>query len=242
MRTTRIYHPGTLQEGTTVTLRREAQRHLRTVLRLQPGAPLILFDGEGSAHHGVLKDGGEAAVGKSLGDDSETPLAIHLLQGVSRGERMDYTIQKAVELGVAQITPLLTERCVVRLKGERAEKRLQHWREIIINACEQCSRNRLPRLNPPTTLEQIVANPASGLNLLLDPAADRGPADLPRPAGGISLLIGPEGGLSDREIGQAQRAGFTPLRLGPRILRTETAALAAVSALQVLWGDLGKYY
>ncbi len=240
MRTTRIYHPGTLQQGATITLRLAAQRHLGTVLRLRPGAPLILFDGEGSVHLGVLENNGKAAVREAIDDHSESPLAIHLLQGVSRGERMDYAIQKAVELGVTEITPLLTERCVVRLKGERAERRLQHWREIIINACEQCGRSRLPRLNPLTTLEQAAATPSSDLNLLLDPAGGKGPTELPRPAGKISLLIGPEGGLSDREIGQTQRAGFTPLRLGPRILRTETAALAAISALQVIWGDLGR--
>ncbi len=240
MRIPRIYHPASLGEGETVTLRKAAIKHAVTVLRLRPGAPLTLFDGQGNAYQAELTKQGEARVKKPLSGSSESPLALHLIQAIARGERMDFIIQKAVELGVSEITPVLSERCVVKLKGERTTRRLQHWQEIIIGACEQSGCNRLPVLSRVTPLDRVLTGSSGGLNLLLDPAAERGAGDLPRPAGKISLVIGPEGGFSESEIGLARRAGFTSLRLGPRILRTETAALAAVSALQTLWGDFGR--
>lgn len=187
----------------------------------------------------ILQERG-ALVGERLMVSTESPLSLHLLQAVSKGERMDLVIQKAVELGVREITPVLTERCVVRLKGSRAEKRHRHWREIIINACEQCGRNRLPLLHHITPVEKVLDEPSGGLKLVLDPSAASSIGALASPRDGeVHLLIGPEGGLSDWELDQATLHGFTAVRLGPRILRTETAALASLSALQVLWGDLG---
>ncbi len=239
MRVPRIYHPEPLRESETVTLRKEATRHLTTVLRLRPGAALSLFDGRGAAHMATLQENGRATVGRRLDDDTEPPLSLHLLQAISKGERMDFVIQKATELGVTAITPVLTERCIVRLSGERATKRLRHWREILINACEQCGRYRLPSLHDITPLGQALQNAGEGLKLVLDPVSEKGPQTLPRPDNKVALLIGPEGGLTEGEIRQARQQDFVGLRLGPRTLRTETAAIAALSALQALWGDLG---
>ncbi len=239
MRIPRIYHPSALKEGSEVTLRPQAQRHLRTVLRLRPGAPLILFDGEGHACRASLRENDTAAVGPPLESDTESPLTLHLLQGVSKGERMDHVVQKATELGVTTITPVLTRRCVVRLAGERAEKRLRHWREIVIHACEQCGRNRLPLLREITPLDEALNHTGSGMKLVLNPADGKNLGTLQPPQNGVTLLVGPEGGLSGEEIRQAIRHGFVGLRLGPRTLRTETAPIAALSALQTLWGDLG---
>jgi 16S rRNA (uracil1498-N3)-methyltransferase len=166
----------------------------------------------------------------------ESPLSITLAQGVSRGERMDYTIQKAVELGVAAIAPIITGRTTVRLDEERSEKRLEHWRRVIIGACEQSGRNRLPALHPITTLDAWLSRPIDGLGLLLRGDATGGLPER-RLDTAITLLIGPEGGLGTDEVAAAERVGYRPVRMGPRILRTETAALAAIAALQALYGD-----
>ncbi len=240
MRVPRIYHPEPLRESETVTLRKEAARHLTTVLRLRPGAALSLFDGRGAAHMATLQENGRATVGRRLDDTTESPLSLHLFQAVSKGERMDFVIQKATELGVTAITPVITERCIVRLNRERAAKRLRHWQEILINACEQCGRRRLPSLHEIAPLDQALQNSGEELKLVLDPGADKGLRSLSLPAHGkIALLIGPEGGLTEEEIRQARQRDFVGLRLGPRTLRTETAAIAALSALQAYWGDLG---
>ena len=242
MRIPRLYLPQPLNSGATLALPPDRQRYLCRVLRLQHGAPLILFNGEGGQFQAALALGNGTVASVDIGAqqhiDTESPLAITLLQGISRGERMDFTLRKATELGVSTVVPLFTTRCEVRLKGERLAKRITHWQGIIISACEQCGRNRVPVLRPAQTLTAALDETQPGNALLLDPNGAHKLADMPPPDGPVSLLIGPEGGLSDDEIGLAQRHGFKGLRLGPRILRTETAPLAALAAMQALWGDL----
>ena len=242
MRVPRFYLPMSLVTGATVPLHEHAFNHAVRVLRLKPGAPLVLFDGEGGAFAATLGEIGKreawARVTEALPDAAESPLRIVLAQGISRGEKMDHTVQKAVELGVAAIQPLFAERGGVGLSGERLTRKIQHWRGIVIGACEQCGRNRLPELREPLALAVWLASPmAPGPCLLLDPLAEHGLRDLEPPSGPITLLIGPEGGLSPAEIAQARTVGFTGVRLGPRVLRTETAGMAALAALQALWGD-----
>lgn len=216
------------------------------VLRLRPGAAIVLFDGRGGEHGATITGVGRQGVAVDVGSWSETEregaLEVHLAQGVSSGERMDYTLQKAVELGVSGIEPVLTERSVVRLEAERAEKRHRHWERVCISACEQCGRNRVPSVRPPVELRYWLAElearaHAFPLRLLLSPAANGSLRDLARPVGPILLLAGPEGGLTSVERSDVLHCGFRAVRLGPRILRTETAALAALAAMQALWGD-----
>ena len=242
MRIPRLYLPAPLTVGATVALDDNAFNHAVRVLRLKPGAALVLFNGAGGAFAATLtavtKRDAQARVTEALPGEVESPLRVLLAQGVSRGDKMDFTLQKAVELGVAAIQPLLTERGGVDLSGDRLARKIQHWQGIIIGACEQCGRNRLPELREPLSLPAWFSQPPeSGLRLLLDPLAERGLRGLERPAGTVTLLIGSEGGLSPAEIAQARRAGFTGIRLGPRILRTETAGVAVLAAVQALWGD-----
>lgn len=244
MRIPRIYLPIPLASGTSAALSGNAANHVVRVLRLKPGAPLILFNGLGGEYeavlHGIDRNRAEVSVGNYIARETESPLHVTLAQGVSRGERMDYTIQKAVELGVTRIVPLISERCEVRLEGERLTKRVQHWQAVAASACEQCGRNRVPPVLAPVPLNSWLAEPAHGLRLVLNPLAPATLTSLARPDDRpITLLIGPEGGLSDAEVKRAQQSGFVGIRLGPRILRTETAAVTALSALQMLWGDLG---
>lgn len=217
---------------------------MKAVLRLAAGDALTLFDGAGGEYPAEVVRLGKSGVTVRMGErreiDRESPLVVTLAQAVSSGERMDYTIQKAVELGVARIEPLIASRCVVRLSGERAAKRVQHWHAVAAAACEQCGRNRMPAVAPVAPYADWLAQqavPAPGSALLLAPRGDGRLRELPRPAGPVTLLAGPEGGFSPQEADAAARAGFTPIRLGPRVLRTETAAVAALAALQVLWGD-----
>lgn len=219
--------------------------HVAHVLRLREGDRLDVFDGAGSEFAAVIASIGKRAVRARLeracAASRESPLAVTLVQGVSRGERMDYTVQKAVELGVARICPVLTRRGVVRLDATRAPQRLEHWRAVAVGACEQCGRNRLPDIAPPVDYDAWIARLRSsgvaGTLVLLDPAAAIRLRDLPAPAGTATLLAGPEGGLTAAERAAALSAGFVAVRLGPRVLRTETAALAALAAMQALWGD-----
>lgn len=243
MPTPRIYLPQPLADGTTVQLDERAQRHAVKVLRLRPGEALTLFNGEGGEYHATLEDnrreGAQVRVGEHVAQERESPLDIALLQGVARGEKMDLILQKAVELGVSRIVPLATARSQVKLRGERLEKRMQHWQGVIIHACEQCGRNRLPELGTLQGFDTaLAAHAPARTGLLLDPGAEHGPGVLEQ-AQALSLLIGPEGGLSPDEREQARAAGFRSMRLGPRVLRTETAGLAALAALQCLYGDLG---
>lgn len=248
MRLTRVHVPGPLRAGATLELGARTAQHLVRVLRLGPGMALAVFDGSGHEHAATIASVRDARVhvlvGEALKPAAESPLAITLAQGVSRGERMDYAIQKATELGVARIAPLLCERSVVKLDERQALAKLEHWRGVAIAAAEQCGRARLPLIEPPARLgEFLAANAgpagAASLKAVLVPDARDGLAALPRPLTGATLLIGPEGGLGEEEARLALAAGFRALRLGPRVLRTETAAAAAIAALQALYGDLG---
>lgn len=241
MRLSRFYLPQTLSPGADVRLNEESAHYVRTVLRLRKGAELRVFDGTGGEYPAVLtevsKDAVRAALGEFVAREAESPMHTHLGLGIARGERMDLGIQKAVELGVSAITPLFAEHCVVRLDADRQEQRMKHWRGIVQGACEQCGRNRPPVLHAPEKLETWVRR-AAGLRLFLHPYGGKTLRELPPPAEGVSLLSGPEGGFAESERLLALEAGFVPLRLGPRILRAETAALAALAAIQAYWGDL----
>lgn len=217
----------------------EASAHyISRVLRLGTGVAVQLFDGSGTEYRGTLAEVGKKQVTVMLTEQlaglAESSLRIHLGQGLSRGERMDWAIQKATELGVAEITPIVSERCEVRLKDERADKRLAHWRQIAISACEQCGRSVLPIINPPAQLQDWLKVEAS-LKLVLHPVADS--LATHEPPVSLAFLIGPEGGLNDNEVDSAREAGFKAARLGPRVLRTETAPVVALSVAQQLWGD-----
>lgn len=241
MRIPRIFTAQALQSQGLFALEERPSRHLGGALRMQPGDELVLFDGRGGEYPATIAAVEKKAVHVTTGEhrdvEVESPLAIHLGIGLSRGERMDLVVQKATELGVATITPLFSERCEVKLKGDRAEKKLAHWRQVAISACEQCGRNRLPAINPPVNLAAWLAATRGESKLVLH---HRGAAlpDGPGPSS-TDLLIGPEGGLSEAEIRAAETAGFRSLAIGPRILRTETAPLAALSILQARWGDMG---
>lgn len=240
----RIYCDAALASGARQRLGEEPAHHLLHVLRLKPDAALILFDGNGGEFQGRLATIGkgwvEVEVGKHHAVQRESTLRITLGQAVSRGERMDYTLQKAVELGVQFIQPLDSERSLARLDPARQDKKLRHWQEIVRSAAEQSGRNCLPEVRPVLALAKWVQTLSVGSHkLLLDPQAETRLATLSLTED-ICLLSGPEGGLSETEIQLALRAGFVGIRLGPRILRTETAAVACLAALQVLWGDFGK--
>jgi len=213
------------------------------VLRLGPRAALTLFNGRGGEYAASIEQvrGGEVtvAVGEHRPIERESPFPLTLAQGVSRGERMDLVVQKATELGAARLVPVLTERSIVRLDEEQSDRKSSHWRAIAIAACEQCGRNRLPEVALPTQLSEFLRQPAGeSVQLLLSPGATQRIEDVPRPARGATVLIGPEGGLSDAEQNAARTAGFTAVNLGPRVLRTETAAIAALTLLQREFGDL----
>jgi 16S rRNA (uracil1498-N3)-methyltransferase len=242
-RTPRIHCPDLPDAGGAATLGEGASRHLLKVLRLGPGAGLRVFDGRGREHAARLTGGTVRAatveVLEAREPAPESALSIRLLQGIGRGERMDLVIQKATELGVAAIVPVLSARSVVRLSGDRAARRRAHWQSVAIGACEQCGRATLPAIIEPCGLDEALAQlPADGPRLLPDPAAAAGLAGRPAPGPALTLLIGPEGGLDEAEIRAAGAAGFQRVRLGPRVLRTETAAIAAIALVQGLWGDL----
>ncbi|CAI8789531.1 Ribosomal RNA small subunit methyltransferase E [Methylococcus capsulatus] len=241
MRISRLYLPVPLASGADVVLDGERAHYLRTVLRLKRGFDLTVFNGEGgefAARIGVChREAVSLTVGEHRPDDRESRLDVRLGLGISRGERMDLAIQKAVELGVGAITPLFTERCVVQLDGERKAQRLEHWRRVVWAACEQSGRNRVPEVLEPRSLEAWLPE-AAGLRICLDPHAVHSLRELAPPVGSVTLLSGPEGGFSDAERAMAVAAAFVPIRLGPRVLRTETAALAALAAIQTLWGDM----
>ena len=231
-----------LSPGRIVTLPSRVSGHLRQVLRMKAGDELILFNGlDGRDCRAVITRAGKRETQARVLEcgEAEPPpqLIIHLALGISRGERMDFALQKAVELGVTSISPLFTRRTVVRLNAERVKRRLAHWQGIITSACEQSGRGYLPRLNTPENLESWLKTKAGADTLLLDPRAEQTLPQLPAPRDVLTFLIGPEGGFSDGERARAYANGCTGIRLGPRILRTETAPLAAMAAAQVLWGD-----
>ncbi|QTL39014.1 16S rRNA (uracil(1498)-N(3))-methyltransferase [Xenorhabdus budapestensis] len=243
MRIPRIYHPESLIVGTVINLSDDATNHVGRVLRMNSGQQLQLFDGSNQIFDTEITEASKKAVkvrilaGKL--SNCESPLDLHLGQVMSRGEKMEFTIQKSVELGVNTITPLLSERCGVKLDAERLEKKLQQWRKIVISACEQCGRNQIPEIRPVMSLEAWCAENDSSLKLNLHPRASQSINTLPLPVKKVRLLIGPEGGLSDEEIEMTANHQFTDILLGPRVLRTETTALTAITALQVRFGDLG---
>lgn len=234
----RFYVDAELALG-TVDLPEATSHYLSRVLRLAVGAQIQLFDGSGEEYLGVITAISKKVVSVELTEQvaglPNSSLVIHLGQGLSRGERMDWAIQKATELGVTEITPLFTERCEVRLNDERAEKRLAHWRQIAISACEQCGRSRLPVIHPPKLVTEWMQALQADLKLVLHPVAQ--PLTAHQPPNSLAFLIGPEGGLTEAEVAQAADAGFLPARLGPRVLRTETAPVVALSVAQQLWGD-----
>jgi 16S rRNA (uracil1498-N3)-methyltransferase len=238
----RFYCPGVLASGGQVALPSQAAHHAARVLRLRVGDPAVLFDGEGGEYEARIAHIGKQEVLTEIiawrEVERESQLTVTLAQAVSAGEKMDFTLQKTVELGIRAIQPLLSERSVVKLSGERADKRVVHWQGVVASACEQCGRNRVPVVAPLRPFSDWLAEADSGtLRLTLSPTAEHNLRELPSPSGPVTLLVGPEGGFSDREINDAVRQGFTPVRLGPRVLRTETAALAALAAMQALWGD-----
>lgn len=244
MRVPRLFVDQPLASGAECVLDRRALDHAVKVLRLRAGDALRLFNGTGGEFAATLERGPGGAlrgqVGEFTPDRCESPLRLRLVQGVSRGERMDYTLQKAVELGVTDIVPVITERTVLRLDGERAERRLAHWRGVVLAACEQSGRTRVPALAEPCDLADYLAqHDAGGSGLLLDPTAPVALAGRGRIDGPVSVLIGPEGGLGASERQAAQAAGFESVRMGPRVLRTETAAVVALALVQALAGDLG---
>jgi 16S rRNA (uracil1498-N3)-methyltransferase len=243
---TRLFVSQPLINGASVVVEGDRARYLGRVLRLRPGDAITVFDGSGPEWPATIAGMTKSTVTLELGDSreagAESPLKIHLVQGISRGERMDFVVQKATELGVKRITPVLTEYGVVKLSGDRAEKRRDHWQGVAASACEQSGRTRLPLIDAPVSLKQWFGNkPADAdVDLILRPGAAAPLAGVDPPATKACILIGPEGGFSDSECEDAAVAGCRAVSLGPRILRTETAAAAALAVMQSKWGDLNS--
>lgn len=244
MRVPRIYTRSPLSEGGTTELDENAAQHVGRVLRMQPGQDLLLFNGDGNDYPATITSASkkqvEVQVGAPAANATESSLDIVLGQTLSKGDRMDYAVQKAVEMGVSRIVPLTTERCDVKLKGDREEKRLRHWQSVAISAAEQCGRARVPEILPVMTLAEWFEHTADcDLRLVLHHRTEQSLDTMNKPAR-AALMIGPEGGLSPEEITAAENSGFLPVALGPRVLRTETAPIAAMALCQWLWGDIGN--
>lgn len=242
MRIPRIYHPTAIVLQQQFALSPDAANHVGRVLRLKADHELVLFDGSGNDFHAKIVEVSKKQVTvqayAQTAIDNESPLNIHLAQGISRGDKMDFTIQKSIELGVTEITPIFTERCGVKLSGERLEKKHMQWQKIAIAACEQSGRAIVPKVNQPVHLSEFLQQQTSQLKLNLHPKASTSVKTLTFTENGVRFIIGPEGGLSDHEIELANKADYTDIQLGPRVLRTETAALTLLTALQVQFGDL----
>lgn len=243
MSTPRFYCLPPLNSGATFELPPEAAHHAHRVLRLRVNDPVQIFDGKGSAFDAVIGEisGKRVVLNKlnSCAAEARQPLHIVLAQAMCSSEKMDWVVQKATELGVMEIQPVQTQRSVAKLSGERIEKRTEHWRSVVISACEQCGRNTLPQVRAPQDISAWLARmrDGPGTKLILLPGGAATLQQQPRPPSCVTLLVGPEGGFSADEALMAQHAGFIPALLGPRVLRTETAALAGIAALQTLWGD-----
>lgn len=239
----RFYCQMPLPHEGLITLPDHVAQHAVGALRLKDGDALTLFNGDGREHRGVLRKQGKHAQAHLVSVESverESPLDITLVQGISTGERMDYTLQKSVELGIGAIQPVMMLRTVVRLDPDKRHKRRLHWQGVAASACEQCGRNHLPEILETQDFTDWLAlnRQAETLRFMLDPQSSTRLRDMPAPDKPVYLIAGPEGGLDPRERDAALAAGCIPLSLGPRILRTETAAIAALAAMQGLWGDL----
>lgn len=241
MRQSRVYTAQPLAPGTEITLEAEAGHYLTRVLRLRAGETLVLYNGDGNDYAAELvsarRDQVRVQVIARLPAVAESPLDLTLVQAISRGERMDYSLQKATELGVSALQPLFTERVEVRLEASRLEKRMAHWQAVIQAACGQCGRATVPVLKAPLDLEDWLQAPAPGLRLVLTPEAELSISTLDPVAAPVEFLVGPEGGLTEREHERCARSGVLAVSMGPRILRTETAGPAAIAVLQALFGD-----
>ncbi|WP_461483048.1 16S rRNA (uracil(1498)-N(3))-methyltransferase [Porticoccus sp.] len=242
MREIRVFTDQPLTIGAELTLEDHVARHLGAVLRLKAGDPITLFNGLGGEYPSTLTDCSSKRARARVMDfvtiERESPLQIHLGIGLSRGDRMDWVIQKATEAGVSEITPLFTDRTEVKLKSDRREKKLGHWQQIVASACEQCYRNRLPVIHEPRNLQHWLNEVSSDKKLVLHHRSEQSLRQLQdETCPTVTLLIGPEGGLSPEEIESAIQQDFQPLTLGPRVLRTETAPVVAISILQSIWGD-----
>lgn len=242
MRTIRIYQPGPYAVGESLELSATASQHVGVVLRMQPDDELTLFSGENSEFSAKITNVQKKKVTVTLIAEHlvhrESPRHLHLAQAISKGDRMEWVIQKAVELGVTSITPLFTTHCVVKLDAERLAKKQLQWQAIAIAACEQSGRTQVPVIHPARSLNDYLSACDATMKLALHPYAAKSWRDYTFSAGSIALLIGPEGGLSDEEVSLAHAHDFQSLCLGPRVLRTETAAVVALSVLQALAGDL----
>ena len=236
----RFHFPDRLPAGGEVALPEALAHHALRVLRLRDGEVVVLFDGAGGEVEARLAVRGKAVfaqLGEARTVERESPLRIVLVQALASGDKMDWVVQKAVELGAHAVQPVQAERSVLRLAGERADKRVAHWQQVAVAACEQCGRNRVPEIRPLQALAPWLGAHRDALNYVLAPGGAAGFADEPEPKDVVHLLVGPEGGWSEVEIAAFDAAGCRPVRLGPRVLRTETAGLAAVAALQARWGD-----
>ncbi len=243
MRLTRVHVETDLATGEHVLVTGAAANHIMRVLRLRAGDALTVFNGRGGEFGASIeefrKDSVRVRVHEARAVERESPLVLTLAQGVSRGERMDWILQKSTELGASRIVPVLTERSVVRLDPKQAERKLHHWRGIAVAACEQSGRNRVPDIAAAIVFHDFLGSAgADSTRLLLSPGGELGIDDLSDVGAGVTVLIGPEGGLTEIEQESALRAGFTPVRMGPRVLRTETAAIAALTIIQQKFGDL----
>lgn len=238
----RIFHPGPLAPGTRLELPATAVPHLRA-LRRRAGSALVLFDGRGGEYSARLahleRRAAVVSVEAFSPREAESPLAVTLVQGLAKGERMDFVVQKATELGVARILPVFTAHGAFRLPPERAASRRAHWERVAASACEQCGRNRLPVVETPAPLMDVWEQLPPGPGVVLQPGAGKALRGAGLSPGPLTLLVGPEGGLAEVELAEAARRGYLPVGLGPRVLRTETAAVAVLAALQVLAGDMG---
>ncbi|WP_024850436.1 16S rRNA (uracil(1498)-N(3))-methyltransferase [Hydrogenovibrio kuenenii] len=243
MRVSRFYLPEAFTEGATLSLTKEQAHYALTVLRLKHERPVELFDGKGTQAQATLihtsRRTADVLINSVETPNTESPLKTVLLQGISKGDRMDFTIQKCVELGITDIQPLWTQHCDVKLQGDKLSKKEQHWQEIAINACEQSNRNVVPTILPSLSLDDWFKQNPKIAGLVLDPYASQSLNTLEDSLAKqtLHLLVGPEGGLTDDEVKNAQQHGMTPITLGPRILRTETAGMAVLSILQAKWGD-----
>lgn len=242
MRITRIYQNCTLSPGNPVVLNAESAHHLVHVLRTRTGDQIAVFNGEGGYYDAVVVETGKrrlvAEVREFHPDDCESTLDLTLAQGISRSQHMDMALQKAVELGVKTIVPVQCEYSPGRYSTSQQEKKSRHWQKILVAACEQCGRNRLPVLHKPVEFMEYVRASTGHLKIILNPHASAGMTDLVCDSNRVTLMTGPEGGFSQEEIRQSSQYGYHDVSLGPRILRTETAAIAAITACQVIWGDL----